>query len=359
MAVSTIDPNGLNVGQLGGTRNVVINGEMMIDQRNGGSSTTPTANDTYTLDRWAAELAISSKYSVQQSSDAPSGFKNSMLITSLSSYSLTANDFYMMQYRVEGFDAARFNWGSSNAKNATLSFWVKSSLTGTFGGAFENSANNRAYAFSYTINSANTWEYKTITVSGDQTGTWLTTNGIGIRLRFALGVGSTYSGTGGVWGSTRYFSVTGATSVVSTSGATWQLAGVQLEVGDTATDFEYESYGTTLQKCKRYYQKFGNLGGYDVVAFAGIAPYTTQVQAATPLSPEMRVTPSLSLANIAAADTVNPQVAVTSAAVNSGTHNNKIAWVAYYTSGSLTAFRPYYLRVDGTSTGYIAFDAEL
>ena len=254
MAVSTIDPNGLNVGQLGGTRNVVINGEMMIDQRNGGSSTTPTANDTYTLDRWAAELAISSKYSVQQSSDAPSGFKNSMLITSLSSYSLTANDFYMMQYRVEGFDAARFNWGSSNAKNATLSFWVKSSLTGTFGGAFENSANNRAYAFSYTINSANTWEYKTITVSGDQTGTWLTTNGIGIRLRFALGVGSTYSGTGGVWGSTRYFSVTGATSVVSTSGATWQLAGVQLEVGDTATDFEYESYGTTLQKCLRYYE---------------------------------------------------------------------------------------------------------
>lgn len=239
-------------------RNVVINGEMMIDQRNGGSSTTPTSNETYTLDRWCAELNDPSLYSVQQSSDAPSGFKNSMLITSLSSHSLTANDFYMMQYKVEGFDAARFDWGSSDAKDVTLSFWVKSSLTGTFGGGFENNANNRAYAFSYTINSANTWEYKTISISGDQTGTWLTTNGIGIRLRFALGIGSTYSGTGGAWGSTRLFSVTGATSVVSTSGATWQLTGVMLETGDTATSYPHEDYGTLLQKCQRYYEKSYN-----------------------------------------------------------------------------------------------------
>jgi hypothetical protein len=237
-----------------GFKNRIINGAMVIDQRNAGASVTPTAGQ-YSVDRWQCSLSQTSKYTIQQSTTVPSGFKNSIVVTSSSSYSVTSGDYFNVSQPIEGLNIADLNWGTANAATVTLSFWVRSSLTGTFGGVIQNSALDRSYPFTYTINSANTWEQKSITIAGDTSGTWLTTNGVGIYLRFGLGVGTTYSGTAGSWAATNYASATGATSVVGTNGATFYITGVQLEKGSTATNFDYRPYGTELALCKRYYDK--------------------------------------------------------------------------------------------------------
>jgi len=234
-------------------KNRIINGDMVIDQRNAGASVTPS--NSYTLDRWSARTSQASKFTVQQSSTAPSGFINSLLVTSSSAYSITSTDTFGIRQRIEGLNISDLSWGTANAKTVTISFWVRSSLTGTFGGAIQNSAGNRSYPFSYTISSANTWEQKSITIAGDTTGTWLTTNGIGLELFFGLGVGSTLSGTAGSWAAADYNSATGATSVVGTNGATFYITGVQLEIGTSATPFERRLYNQELANCQRYYYR--------------------------------------------------------------------------------------------------------
>jgi len=247
-----------------GFKNRIINSAMVIDQRNAGASVTPTTDNTYTLDRYITALSQSSKFSVQQNAGSvtpPAGFNNYLGVTSLSAYSVLAGDYFAIQQRIEGFNTLDFGWGAAGASTVTLSFWVRSSLTSTFGGCLANSAFNRSYPFSYTISSANTWEQKTITVAGDTSGTWLKTNGIGIRVNFALGYGATYgNGTAGAWVGSDLESVTGATSVVGTNGATWYVTGVQLEKGSTATSFDYRPYGTELALCQRYFEKSFDIG---------------------------------------------------------------------------------------------------
>ena len=247
-----------------GTKNLIINGDMRIDQRNAGASVTiPAAAITYTLDRWFGYASQASKFTVQQNAGSvtpPSGFTNYIGATSSSSYSVGASDLFITSQRIEGLNTAHLAWGTADAKTVTLSFWVRSSLTGTFGGSVKNSAGNRSYPFSYTISSANTWEQKTITISGDTTGTWLTTNGIGIDLNFGLGAGASYVGTAGSWQSANLVSATGATSVVGTSGATLYITGVQLEANTTATPFENLQYGQQLALCQRYLQSSWSQG---------------------------------------------------------------------------------------------------
>ena len=238
-----------------GVRNRIINGDMRIDQRNAGSSVTITTDSTYTLDRWMCEVSQASKFSVQQDAAAvtpPVGFNDYLGVTSLSSYSVGTSDYFTVMQRIEGYNVADLDFGKATAKTITISFWVRSSLTGTFGGSIGNSAENRSYPFNYTINSANTWEQKTITIAGDTTGTWLTTNGRGLNVRFSLGMGSTFTDTANAWTTkANVYSATGATSVVGTSGATFYITGVQLEVG-TATPFEHRPYDMELQRCQRY-----------------------------------------------------------------------------------------------------------
>jgi hypothetical protein len=236
-------------------RNRIINGAMTISQRNGTSSITPTADDTFSLDRWAAGINVASKFSIQQNAGSvtpPVGFTNYLGVTSLSSYSVAAGDVMVLKQTIEGFNIADLGWGTANAATVTLSFWVRSSLTGTFGGTFMNSAQNRAYPFTYTISSANTWEQKSITIAGDTTGTWVTNNGAGIKLGFQLGVGSTFTGTAGAWAASNLWGATGSVSVVGTNGATFYITGVQLERGTQATSFEYRQYGEELLLCQRY-----------------------------------------------------------------------------------------------------------
>jgi hypothetical protein len=238
-------------------RNRIINGDMRIDQRNAGASVTPTAN-VYTLDRFDAVLTQASKFSVQQNAGSvtpPAGFTNYLGVTSASAYSVVSSDVFAIRQMVEGFNVADLGWGTASAQAITVSFWVRSSLTGTFGGSVMNSTQDRAYPFSYTIDSADTWEYKTITIAGDTSGTWLKNNGIGLRLNFSIGSGSTFSGTANAWTGSNIWSTTGAVSVVGTSGATFYITGVQLEAGSVATPFERRPYGTELALCQRYYQK--------------------------------------------------------------------------------------------------------
>ena len=253
-----------------GFKNRIINGAMAIDQRNAGASVTPTAtgSNVYLLDRWSCVLSQSSKFSVQQnvgSVTPPAGFTNYLGTTSLSAYSVLTGDYFLVGQLIEGLNVADLAWGTANAATVTLSFWVRSSLTGTFGGSITNSAQNRSYPFSYTISSANTWEQKSITIAGDTSGTWLTTNGIGIKVYLGLGVGATYSGTAGAWAGSGIFSATGATSVVGTSGATFYITGVQLEKGSTATSFDYRPYGTELALCKRYFRRMGGETAADII----------------------------------------------------------------------------------------------
>jgi hypothetical protein len=244
-----------------GFRNRIINGDMRIDQRNAGASV--GGNNNYTLDRWQALVSASGKYTVQQDAGAvtpPAGFTDYLGVTSSSAYSVSSGDYFTINQRIEGFNCADLNWGSANAQTVTLSFWVRSSLTGTFGGSLRNSASNRSYPFSYAVSSANTWEYKTITIAGDTSGTWLVTNGVGIDLNFSLGAGTAFSGTAGAWNGNNNFSATGAVSVVGTNGATFYITGVQLEAGTVAEPFERLDYGRQLIQCQRYYERFGTGG---------------------------------------------------------------------------------------------------
>jgi hypothetical protein len=270
-------------------KNRIINGAMVIDQRNAGASVTQTTADLFPVDRFRITGTVTSKFTGQQSSQAPSGFVNSLLITSSAATSVGASDYYTIDQKIEGLNCSDLGWGTASAQAVTLSFWVRSSLTGTFGGALLNSASNRSYPFSYTISAANTWEQKTVTIAGDTTGTWLTTNGIGITIRWGLGVGSTYSGTAGSWSGSLYLSATGATSIVGTNGATFYITGVQLEKGSTATSFDYRPYGTELALCQRYLPAFsgaagaGNLGtGQTVSTTSALATVAFPVQTRVP-----------------------------------------------------------------------------
>jgi hypothetical protein len=240
-----------------GFKNRIINGAMVIDQRNAGAS--GTGIGVYTIDRWYYSASQSSKLTWQQNAGSvtpPAGFINYLGATSSSAYSVLTGDYFSYTQYIEGLNTADLAWGTASAATVTLSFWVRSSLTGTFGGSLRNSAGNRSYPFSYTISASNTWEQKSVTIAGDTSGTWLTTNGIGIAVNFGLGVGTTFSGTAGAWAGSNYVSATGATSVVGTNGATFYITGVQLEKGSTATSFDYRPYGTELQLAQRYFNSF-------------------------------------------------------------------------------------------------------
>jgi hypothetical protein len=236
-------------------RNRIINGDMRIDQRNAGAAVTLTAGGIYTVDRWQGVENTDGAMTAQQDSSAPTGFVTSVKCTTTTADgSLASSQNVQFRQAIEGLNVADLGWGTANAKTITLSFWVRSSLTGTFGGSLRNSAVNRSYPFTYAISVADTWEYKTVTIAGDTSGTWSTTTSTGITLTFSLGAGTDFSGTAGAWAGANNTSATGAVSVIGTLNATWYITGVQLEVGSVATPFERRPYGQELSLCQRYYE---------------------------------------------------------------------------------------------------------
>ena len=262
-----VNSNNISAVNSLGFRNRIINGDMRIDQRNAGAATANTING-YTVDRWAIFQSVTGKLIAQQNAGSvtpPAGFTNYLGVTSQSAYSVGSSDYYVIDQRIEGFNISDLAWGTANAKSIIISFWVRSSLTGTFGGSLRNASENRSYPFTYSISSANTWEQKTVSIAGDTSGTWGTGNGIGIEIVFGLGVGSTYSGTAGAWASANYIGgATGATSVVGTNGATFYITGVQLEAGSVASPFERRDYGRELIMCQRYFEKIPSFEGSTV-----------------------------------------------------------------------------------------------
>ena len=250
---ATANLSSVNGGPIAGSRNRIINGDMRIDQRFAGTTQTALG---FSVDRWFTSGAGGTGiYSSVRSTTAPAGFTNSLLLTvTTADTSIAASDLYYLGHSVEGFNTADLSLGTADAKSFTLSFWVRSSIAGTYAVRFANSAANRSYVAQYTINAANTFEYKTITVAGDTSGTWLTDNSLGLNILWALGAGSTWETTAGSWTAGNFVSTSAATEWVSTSGATFYITGVQLEPGSTATPFERRSYGQELALCQRYFE---------------------------------------------------------------------------------------------------------
>jgi len=293
-AALTVNGNNISADNSLGFRNRIINGDMRIAQRGTAAVTTDGA---FAVDRFVTQFSTDGAYSAQQDSSAPAGFVNSIKFTTTTAdASLGATQYIYVRQKIEGTNVSDLAWGTANAKTVTLSFWVRSSLTGTFGGALWNSAFDRSYPFTYTISSADTWEQKSVTIAGDTTGTWLTTTGIGINVGFGLGSGSTYSGTAGAWAAAGYITATGAVSVIGTLNATWYITGVQFEVGSVATPFERRDYGRELMLCQRYYQKLnGSLATYSATGEANANFYRHLVQMRS--APTVTVTTSPTYTN--------------------------------------------------------------
>jgi hypothetical protein len=337
-------------------RNRIINGDMRIDQRNAGASITPSAV-VYSVDRWTIALTVASKFAMQQNAGSvtpPTGFTNYLGMTSASAYSLGSTDYFAVQQAIEGLNVADLAWGTSSAKTVTLSFWAYSSLTGTFGGAVRNSANNRSCPFSYTISIANTWTYCTYTIPGDISGTWLTTNGVGIWLDFSLGAGTTYKGTAGVWSGSLLISCTGETSIVGTNGSTLYITGVQLEPGTTATGFEYIPFSTSLARCQRYYETNFPYGIAVQNAYAGSGPMLNGVAGLSTYATNLSIAPVI---RFKVTKRTTPTMTAYSASTysSSGTFGwyNGSAW-GTISGGSFAGYNTEEFVYVGTTTGATA-----
>jgi hypothetical protein len=279
-----------------GHRNRIINGAMVIDQRNAGAAVTPTA-DTYTLDRWSVGMSQASKMTIQQSSTVPSGFSKSLSVTVASAYTPSASEWFGFFQKIEGFNSADLGFGAAGASTVTISFWVRSSITGSYGFSLSNSSQNRSYPVLYTVNSANTWEQKTITIAGDTSGTWVGgTNGIGLICIWSLGAGSTYQQTANAWGTGLGLGTTGQTNWITNAGATFYITGVQLERGSTASSFEYRSYGAELALCQRYYwQSTSKPNASQFYEAAGAIVSATQARINFNLPTAMRTQPAVAV----------------------------------------------------------------
>lgn len=348
-----------------GFKNRIINGDMRIDQRNAGASVTNITGSTYTLDRLKCYGSAASKFTVQQNAGSvtpPAGFTKYAGVTSSSAYSVGSTEEFEIYQSIEGLNISDLGWGTASASAVTLSFWVRSSLTGTFGGWIGNSAGNRTYPYLYTISAANTWEQKTITIAGDTSGTWLTTNGLGMNVVFSLGCGSTLLGTAGAWTSSVVSGATGQTNMVSTSGATFYITGVQLEKGSTATSFDVRDYGRELAMCQRYCYAANPLSNSALVASGWGYSTTKAVVGVVPPVP-MRSNPTLTRNGLSLwSANAGADLAVTNITTASVTYPNlSLVYLEVTVASGLTVGQGTFLQ--GTSSpagsGYLILSAEL
>lgn len=240
-------------------KNLIINGDMRINQRGNYSTTVNSTSVTPAVDRWLGRgKGSAGVFNILATAENSNGFNNHVVLDVTTASTPSGTDSYRFQQMIEGYNIARLNWGTASAKSITLSFWVKSTLTGTFGGSVANGDYNRFNPFSYTISAANTWEYKTVTIAGDTSGTWNTTNGLGIRLNFSIGAGSDRLGTAGTWTSSVLEGVTGQTNPIATNGSNLRITGVQVEEGTSATAFEHLHITQQTAFCQRYFLKMSS-----------------------------------------------------------------------------------------------------
>jgi len=346
-----------------GFKNRIINGAMVIDQRNAGASLAITTNAQYSVDRFNGNVYSSGtgRLSLQQSTTAPAGFTNSLQMTvTTADASPSANYGYSLQQIVEGLNCTDLNWGSANASTVTLSFWVYSSVTGSLPILLLNSGFTRYYATTYSVPTANTWTQIKLTITGDTSGTWLTTSGGGIYINFGFGAGSSRTAsTANAWSTSAYggnlTSVTGATSVIATNGATFYITGVQLEKGSTATSFDYRPYGTELALCQRYYAKITASTTYTGFG-SGLFASTGSAQIFLKYPITMRSAPTISQSNCAL-NTTDVAFAVTSlSGTNAGTDT---ALQSFSIASGGTQYRPAVLTANNNAAAFVDFSSEL
>jgi len=344
-------------------RNRIINGAMVFDQRNEGSSVAFTSL-AYKLDRWVGAVGTASGTTIQRSTTSPTGFSNSALITIGTGASPVAGAVNRIYQVIEGYNISDFGWGTASASAITLSFWVRSSVTGTFSGALYGASTQQSYAFTYTISAANTFEQKTITISGPTTGTWNSTNGAGVYVNFDLGSGSTFKTSAGSWTTGTYIGVTGSTNLCETSSATFYLTGVQLEVGDlsAATPFEHRPFGDELARCQRYFQKIESLGSvaaYNAFPYTGLSRSTTVAKVSCGWITILRSAPTITFSAASDFAVVNGTGSAKAVTATSVIRTNNNSGVVEFTATGLTAGQATYLTTNNAADPTISVDAEL
>jgi hypothetical protein len=358
---TSVTNTSLGAGDASLMKNRIINGAMVIDQRNAGAAV--TTDGSFPVDRFFCQITYGS-LSLQQNSTAPAGFVNSTKITVSSGGSVGVNDRNSYRQNIEGYNVADLGYGGASAKTVTLSFWVYSSLTGTFSGALQNSAQDRSYVFSYSIPSANTWTQISVTVAGDTTGTWLKTNGIGLSVWFDLGTGSNRQTTAGSWTAGDYRSATGSVALSNTTGATWYVTGVQLEVGSSATGFEYRQYQQELALCQRYCVNYKSSDGGIYMRYgSGYANSGTNLEINVPFPTAMRTQPSLTVtgtpANYAIYVAGGVNVCSTNPAIDNSSKATLVATVNANTASSFSSSGGGSIISNNNSSSYMLFTAEL
>ena len=315
-------------------RNIIINGGVTIHQRGGTHTHSGSSSNYYGPDRFMHNCTGNGKTSIQQSTDAPNGFTNSLLITTTTQAATASSDIaYVGQY-IEANNITQLGWGASGATTATLSFYAKSSLTGNFAvwTIFRDStASNH---FTFTINNANTWERKTITIPALTSGGVASGSGRGVSVQFDTGTGSARNGTAGTWSlDTNNLTESGTVKLTANASATLQVTGLQLEVGDTATSFEHRSFGEELSRCQRYYVKYAGPRRYPFINGAGA---NTQGFLNFQYPVKMRAAPTVTFG--AGVGIFTPQVSVsqtvTSAAAIGVDGFTTIKWVGQSNLGS-------------------------
>jgi hypothetical protein len=344
-----------------GFRNRIINGDMRIDQRNAGASVSFNTSSNFPVDRFKTYNTVGSGSTAQRSTTAPAGFNNSILFTVGTGASPGAADECRFFQPIEGFNVADLGFGTANAQTVTISFRVRSSITGTYALNLRNDAGNRSYVATYTIDAANTWETKTVTIAGDTSGTWTTDNSTGIMLRFDLGSGSNANTTAGAWQAGNFGRTSACVNWIATSGATFYITGVQLEAGTVASPFERIDYGRQLMMCQRYYWQTGKDNTFSIFG-AGVCSSTTTFYACVPLKQTMRGVPTLATSGTASHYQI---LAISGTALSVvpvlDTVNMTVdtAFITCTVSSGLTAGQGGLLRANSTTSAYLGFSSEL
>jgi hypothetical protein len=342
-----------------GFKNRIINGDMRIDQRWGGAALSNAG--FYIVDRWADYYAGNGRYTAQRSTVAPSRFSNSLQHTVTTAVSPAAGDVYQIFQMIEGNNTVDLAFGTSSAQAVTISFWVRSSVVGLYGFRLQNSNASRTYVATYTINSADTWEYKSVTVPGDTAGTWLTDTGIGIGINFDIGSGSNQNGTAGSWSSADVRRTSACVNWISTAGATFYLTGVQLEKGPTATSFDYRPYGLELSLCQRYFQYVSSIsaaGSFSNLIFARNRSAANEYDVVYNFIVSMRASPTTTIESGARAHLPGVVILAVTITANAAT-TERIALRAVPASDQGTGAYQCWLDGDGTTAKRILFSAEL
>ena len=347
-----------------GRKNLIINGAMQVAQRSTSATNIGLIVAYNTVDRWrfADSATSTARFTETQSSDAPEGFGFSRKFeVTTAATTINSTDTQYTDQFIEAQDLQVLKYGTSKAESFTISFYVKCSVAAEMGLRIQHEDGGGNYSQSYTINNANTWEYKTITVPGNTVTAINNDNGRGFRIAFPFTAGSSRAGTNSTqWGNGDLFGAH-TNDFVTTNGATWQITGVQLEVGKNATEFQHRSYGEELALCQRYYQKNIQTSGQYTAIFTGSNYSSTTVYGTYHIQTPMRTSPTSmgysSLSHFSIINTsgsTNPNPTALGIDNGSGTQTLRV----YATASGLTAGQGAFVQMNNTSA-YIDFSAEL